>query len=139
VLCHALIFLVTLVAPLRFEIILPDTVRLGEPVPITLRLTNPSQKSATVYLAGRPPAFDIVVTRTDGTPVWRRLKAAVISAILQVRVLAPGEALKFSETWRQQDDRGRAVQPGEYRVTGILPGDPPEEQRTRTGSLRILD
>ncbi|HEX5575665.1 MAG TPA: BsuPI-related putative proteinase inhibitor [Gemmatimonadales bacterium] len=107
-------------------------------MPITLRVSNPAQKPATVYLGRRPTAFDIVITRTDGRPVWRRLNGAVSNAILQVRVLAPREVLEFSDTWRQQDDRGRPVQAGEYRVTGVLPGDPPQQLRTSTASLHIL-
>jgi hypothetical protein len=138
VLYYALIFVGTLVAPLRFEIVLPDSIRQGEPVPITLLLTNPGPKPATVYLGGRPTAFDIVITRTDGTPVWRRLNGAVINAILQVRILAPGETLEFSDTWRQQDERGRQIKAGEYRVTGVLPSDPPEKLRTPTASLHVL-
>jgi hypothetical protein len=120
------------------DIALPDRVRQGEPVPIALRLINPAPHPSTVYLAGRPVAFDIVVARTDGVAIWRRLHGAVINAILQVRVLAPGEALTFSDTWRQQDDRGLPTAPGEYRVTGVLPGDPPEELRTEASPLRIL-
>jgi hypothetical protein len=101
-------------------------------------LTNPGPKPQTVYLGGRPTAFDIVITRADGTQVRQRLKGAVINAILQVRVLSPGEALEFSDTWKQHDNRGRPAPPGEYRVTGVLQGDPPEALRTRSARLRIL-
>lgn len=123
---------------MRLEISFPDPVSQGEALPVTLRLSNPSAEPATVYIAGRPAAFDIVITRLDGTPVWRRLKGAVISAILQVRVLAPQETLEFSHTWGQQDQHGRSIPPGEYRLTGVLPGDPPEELRSSTARLRIL-
>jgi Intracellular proteinase inhibitor len=122
----------------RLEISFPDPVSQGEDLPVTLRLSNPSAEPAMVYIAGRPAAFDIVITRLDGTPVWRRLTGAVISAILQVRVLAPQETLEFSHTWKQQDHHGRSIPPGEYRLTGVLPGDPPEELRSNTARLRIL-
>jgi hypothetical protein len=127
-----------LVDSITLEIALPATVHAGDVVPITLRLTNTSRKPATVYLQGRPVAFDIIVTRRDGTPVWRRLNRAVISAILQVRGLAPGEVLEFSDTWSQQANLGEAVGPGEYLVTGVLPTDPPEELRTSPVPLRIV-
>jgi hypothetical protein len=127
-----------LVASLGLVMVLPDSVRQGEAVPMTLRLTNGGPKPRTVYLGGRPIAFDIVITRADGTPVWQRLNGAVINAILQVRVLAPGEVLEFSDIWKQQDNRGRPVKAGNYGVTGVLPGDPPKELRTPMASLRVL-
>ena len=124
--------------PLRLDLVLPDYAHQGERVPITLRLSNPGPQPATVYLQGRPVAFDIVISRADGTPVWRRLNRAVISSILQVRVLPPGAAIEFTEPWTQQSDPGQAVPAGEYQVTGVLPTDPPNELRTPTARIRIL-
>ena len=138
-LLHALALSATLVLDsMTLDIVLPDTVRAGDVVPITLRLTNTSKKPITVYLGGRPVAFDIIVRRRDGTPVWRRLEGAVITAILQVRQLAPGEVLEFHDSWPQQTNQGQSVGPGEYRVTGVLPTDPPEELRTEPVALCIL-
>jgi hypothetical protein len=138
-LLHALAFSATLLLDtMTLDIVLPDTVRVGEVVPIVLRLTNTSEKSITVYLGGRPVAFDIIVSRRDGTPVWRRLEGAVIPAILQVRQLAPGEVLEFRDSWSQRTSQGQSSGPGEYLVTGVLPTDPPEELRTEPAGLRIL-
>ncbi len=123
---------------MTLQIVLPDTVRSGEAVPITLRLTNSDRKPATAYLQGRPTAFDVIVTRRDGTPVWRRLEGAVVPAVLQVRSLAPGAVLEFHDTWPQRTNLGAAVGPGDYLVTGVLPTDPPAELRTRPARLRIL-
>jgi len=123
---------------MTLQIVLPDTVRSGEAVPITLRLTNTDRKPATAYLQGRPVAFDIIVSRHDGSVVWRRLEAAVVPAVLQVRSLAPGEVLEFHDTWPQRTNLGAAVGPGDYLVTGVLPTDPPAELRTRPAHLRIL-
>ncbi len=123
---------------MTLQIVLPATVRSGEAVPITLRLTNTSREPVTAYLQGRPVAFDVIVSRHDGTVVWRRLEGAVVSAILQVRTLAPGEVLEFSDTWSQQSNLGESVGPGEYLVTGVLPTDPPAELRTQSVPIRIL-
>lgn len=123
---------------MTFDILVPDTVRAGQPVPITLRLTNAGRKPVTAYLQGRPVAFDIIVSRRDDGVVWRRLEGAVISAVLQVRSLAPGEVMEFSDTWSQRTNLGAAVEPGEYLVTGVLPTDPPAELRTQPVPLRIL-
>jgi uncharacterized protein (DUF58 family) len=120
------------------DIVVPATVRVGEPVPITLRLTNTSRKPVTIYLQGRPVAFDVIVTRRDGTPAWRRLDGAVISAILQVRQVKPGEVIEFSDTWSQLTSGGQSVPSGDYLVTGVLPTDPPAELRSAPMPLRII-
>jgi hypothetical protein len=138
VLLYALSLLGLLLGSMTLDIVVPACVRVGEGVPITLRLTNADQRAADVYLQGRPAAFDIVITRRDGTPVWRRLEGAVVPAVLQVRSLAPGAVLEFHDTWPQRTNRGAAVGPGDYLVTGVLPTDPPAELRTRPARLRIL-
>jgi hypothetical protein len=120
------------------DIVVPATVHVGQAIPITLRLTNSSRKPVTIYLQGRPIAFDITVTRPDGTPVWRRLDGAVVSAILQVRELKAGEVIELSDTWPQLDKGGQSVPPGDYLVTGVLPTDPPAELRSASVPLRIL-
>ena len=137
-LLYALSLLGILFGSMTLHLVMPACVRVGEGVPITLRLTNADQQAADVYLQGRPTAFDIVITRRDGTPVWRRLEGAVIPAVLQVRSLPPGAVLEFHDTWPQRTNLGAAVGPGEYLVTGVLPTDPPAELRTRPALLRIL-
>jgi hypothetical protein len=138
VLLYALSLLGLLLGSMTLDIVVPACVRVGEGVPITLRLTNADQRAADVYLQGRPAAFDIVITRRDGTPVWRRLEGTVVPAILQVRSLTPGAVLEFHDTWPQRTNLGAAVGPGDYLVTGVLPTDPPAELRTRPTRLRIL-
>jgi hypothetical protein len=123
---------------MTLEIRLPAEVRRGDTVPITLRVTNTSSKPLTIYLQGRPVAFDNIVSRRDGTTVWRRLKGAVVSAVLQVRTLAADEVLEFTDTWYQQSNLGESVVPGEYLVVGALPTDPPAKLRSEPGLLRIL-
>ena len=137
-LLYALSLLGTLLGSMTLHLVLPARVRLGEKVPITLQLKNTSRKPATAYLQGRPVAFDIIITRRDGTPVWRRLEGAVVPAVLQVGSLAPGAVLEFHDTWPQRTNLGAAVGPGDYLVTGVLPTDPPAELRTRPARLRIL-
>jgi hypothetical protein len=137
-LLYALNLLGTFVASMTLHIELPPMVQAGEAVPITLRLTNTSGEPVTAYLQGRPVAFDIIVSRRDNSVVWRRLEGAVVSAVLHVRTLAPGEVHQFGDTWYQQSNLGKSVGPGEYLVTGVLPTDPPAELRTQSVPLRIL-
>jgi hypothetical protein len=115
---------------LRLALVAPDKVRRGEPVPITLRLTNTAKRGVELYLTGRTVTFDIIVARPDGQVVWRRLEHVATQQILQIKMLAPGETFELKDVWRQ------AVEPGEYTLTGVLPtgGEP---LRTAPARLRI--
>lgn len=121
----------------RFEVRVPREVTAGRPVPIRLTLVNAGDSAAVLYLRGRPIAFDIVITRPDGTLVWRRLAGAAIPAILQVRRFAPGEGTSFEARWTQRTDAGRPVPPGDYLVRGVLLTDA-KPLETRPAPLRIL-
>ncbi|HXF96323.1 MAG TPA: BsuPI-related putative proteinase inhibitor [Gemmatimonadales bacterium] len=123
--------------PLRFELHAPGRVRAGEPIPITLRLTNTGSSPIELHLMGRAIAFDITVARDDGTVVWRRLASAAVQGILQIRRLAPGETLELTDVWHQRDEAGRPVPPGLYLLQGVLPTDEPQPLRTAAVRLRV--
>lgn len=114
----------------------PDTVRAGEPVPVTIRVQNISDRPLDLYLRGRTIAFDVIVTGSDGTVVWRRLADEVIPAILRLETLGPGETLELTDTWDQRSNAGQAVSPGGYTVRGeiLAEGEP---LVTPTRPLRI--
>ncbi len=116
----------------------PSEVSAGASVPLTLRVTNPTERPLTLYLRGRPVAFDVVVARGDGTVVWRRLAGAVVTMVLQVRTLAPGETIELKDTWNQTTRTGARAGPGEYLVTGELLTDSPRPLVTASVPLRIL-
>jgi Intracellular proteinase inhibitor len=118
------------VTPLRFTIAAPPSVRAGESVRVTLRLTNTSAKPLTLYLTGRTVTFDVVVARPDGAIVWRRLEGKAGQQILQVKTLAPGEVFELKDTW------SAALPPGDYTVQGVLPTDG-EPLKTKPVRLRI--
>jgi len=110
-------------APLDFSISAPKSVRVGQPAPIVLRITNVSDKSVEAHFLGRTIAFDIVVTTSDGTIVWRRLGEGAGQSILQIRTLVPGETMEWRDNWIPK-------RVGRYRVQGVLPSDSPEPRRT---------
>ena len=122
---------------LRFTLVVPDTIRTGQPVRITLRLTNVTAHPVEAHFMGREIAFDIVVAGKDGRVVWRRLAHAVVPGILQVKILSPNERLEFSDVWRQEGDDGKPVAPGSYTLWGVLPSDDRESRRTDKSTLRI--
>ena len=107
--------------PLELRLEIPERVRPGEPVPMRLVLANRGDAPVEVELGGSPIAFDLVVTAPDGAEVWRRLRGRPVEAILQLRTVEPGGEIDFADRWDQRDDRGRPVEPGSYRVHGVLP------------------
>jgi len=118
---HALLLTLALSADsMTVELSVPDHVRAGESVPLTLKATNRGTTSATLYLRGRPIAFDVIVTDARGKVVWRRLAGATISMVLQVRELGPGESLTLEDSWSQKTNAGAAVAPGEYHLKAQL-------------------
>ncbi len=122
---------------LQLKITVPARVRAGEPVPVSLRVTNHGNAPVTLYLQGRPIAFEVVVRRTSGDVVWRRLEGATVAMILQVRTLAPGESLGFNDVWSQQTRAGTPVKPGDYTVTAELPIEGHRPLRTTSVPLHI--
>jgi hypothetical protein len=119
-------------------IALPSVARVGRPVTIGLRLLNAGDTAAEVVLQGRPPAFDIRITQADGRPVWRRLEGEVVTLVLQLRRLEPGESLALTHVWDQRNAEGAQVPPGEYVVTADLPADPPAVFRAGPVRLTIV-
>jgi hypothetical protein len=87
---------------------------------------------------GGPRAIDLVVHDAVGRIVWRRLAGTTLLMVLGIRELAPGESLEFADVWPQQDQSGRPVPPGSYRLAGIVPGEPGKELRSRDVVLEIL-
>lgn len=131
------LFALVLQDSLAFRVELPATATSGEPVPIVLRLTNTARHPVTLALEGRPIAFDVTIAR-DGSVVWRRLEDQVVSAILAVRTLEPGESLTFETEWAGRLREGSPAPPGRYTVTGTLPTDRPEGLSTRPATLRLV-
>jgi hypothetical protein len=107
---------------MRVELVVPRKVAAGEPVPIAIRIGNTADRPIELHLQGRTTTFDLTVRQGDSL-VWRRLEGAATTAILQLRMLAPGEVLELKDTWLQQNNVGRSVGPGEYSVSGTVPTD----------------
>lgn len=101
-------------------LVVPSAALTGAAVPIRLRVTNATAAPLDLYLRGREIAFDIAITDSAGDAVWRRLEGEVVPAILQLKTLAPGEALELSHDWDQKSARGSQVEPGRYTVRGSI-------------------
>jgi hypothetical protein len=107
---------------MRVDLVVPPRVAPGAPLPIAIRIANTADRPLELHLQGRTTVFDLIVSRGE-TVVWRRLEGVAAQAILQLRMLAPGEVLELKDTWGQVDRSGRPVGRGEYRVSAEVPTD----------------
>lgn len=108
--------------PLRLLLDVPRRVPLGHPLVVTGTLTNEGGEPVNVGV-GESLALDVVVTRPDGSEVWRRGREAALPAGPE-RTLRPGEVLATGLAWDQRDDEGQRVPPGTYYVRGYLDAAP---------------
>jgi hypothetical protein len=95
-------------------------------VVITLRVRNPGDHAIDVYMRGRSPTFDVIISREDGATVWHRLQNEIIPAIALVRTLAPAEQFDISAEWDGRDSSGVPVVAGKYiaRAHLLVEGEP---------------
>jgi hypothetical protein len=108
------------VAPdsLRRELVAPEQTRAGAPVDIVLRVTNITARPLDLSLQGRDIVFDVAVTNSRRQEVWRRLQGQAAQAILQLKTLAPNEALELRTTWNP-----RATDTGEHTISADIKTD----------------
>jgi len=122
---------------ITFTVVAPPSVRRGEAVAITLRLTNTGAQPLSLHLTGRTIAFDIIVTGADGNVVWHRLEHVTGQQIVHVKTLAPRETFELKDVWHQRTNAGARVSPGDYTLTGVIPTDR-ASLRTAPLPLRIM-
>lgn len=115
----------------------PQSVAAGSPVPVRIRVRNETAAPLDLYLRGRDVTFDIVVTDSAGDTIWRRLGDEPVQAILQLRTLAPGEALELSHEWDQRSQWGSPVPPGRYTVRGSVLTDGSSTLDSDPGTVEI--
>lgn len=124
---------------LRLRLELPADVRAGAIVPIVLRLENVGERTLELYLRGRTIAFDVIVAPDGGAVVWRRLEDEIIPAIVQLRVLAPGEVVELRAEWDQRTSEGRPAGAGAYVVRGQILTEGPAPLESPPATLRIRE
>jgi hypothetical protein len=111
--------------PLQLSLSVPSSARVGERVPVVLRIRNVSDRPVEAHFVGRTIVFDIVVTSVAGAVAWRRLGEGAGQSILQIKTLAAGETMEWRDHWTP-----RAA--GHYRVQGLLPSDDGERRTAWT-------
>ena len=109
---------------LRVCLEFPARVALGRPVPFTLHVHNPTARSITALIPGRPvpKAFELIITTSGGVEVWRMMRHRDWAA--SRHTFAPGEVLILRDFWDQTTNDGKPVQPGTYSVYASLSDGP---------------
>lgn len=97
----------------------------GDSVQFVLQVTNTTPTPTELEFSSAQQ-FDFVVER-NGSEVWRWSADQMFTQALQKRVLAPGETLTYSATWRPAP----GLQ-GEFTAHGVLTAAThPLEQKAR--------
>jgi hypothetical protein len=90
----------------------------GEPVRLTLRARNQSEKPMTLVF---PTGETHHLLVTDGSsPVWSLSTLGMVTTKAVRRTLKPGEAIEFTSVWDQKREDGQEVAPGRYMVGGKI-------------------
>lgn len=125
---------------ITFRAAVPPRASVGQPIPITLTLTNHRDSTvAFVFgsLHGGLPGmrFNILITRvSDGARVWSRLGDLV--AWLDIRVvdtLAAHHSVVLADSWTQKTTHGEVVPPGTYCVRGVIDVTPDDGRPHKRG------
>jgi hypothetical protein len=129
--------------PLRVELEIPSQVpvygrwrdyyywKLGQPLPLTLKLRNVTDKPVELTLLKRP-AYDFVVTTDYGRKeVWRFSADQAVFETSEEHLLAPLEELQFMAEWDQRDSEGQLILPGYYCIEAFVNAIPEVENSAR--------
>jgi hypothetical protein len=87
-----------------------------------LTITNIGDETVGLAHAAYSPV-DFVVTDENAVVVWELMFGLNIADAARSETLEPGQALTFSDTWNQRDNRGRSVGPGTYFVRAVFFGN----------------
>lgn len=93
---------------------------LGEPVELTLAVTNPGPAPISLT-APSSQLYDFTVLK-EAAEVWRWSADRMFLTVLTPLTIPPGETIAFTESWDQRDRDGRPANPGDYVIVGTLIG-----------------
>lgn len=87
--------------------------------PASFRIHLGSHSDCPVTYPNGVLEFDFVITRFDGTLVWRRPRPILSEDGLDL-TLVPGEERTYEATWDLKDEQGRPVPEGAYWLQGYV-------------------
>jgi len=88
---------------------------LGEPIEVTLSVTNCSDARATIrYRDAQRYDFTVSPVGAQGREVWRWSQGKTSAQVLGEETFEPGETKTYTEVWDQMSNLGEQVSPGRY-------------------------
>ncbi|MBV9878853.1 MAG: hypothetical protein JO180_00070 [Gemmatirosa sp.] len=119
----------TATEPVTLEMTMAPTVKRGGRLPIRVRLHNGSTRPIAIGF-GQRHGFDLIVAmpdvRADSGAVWSPYKGGDVGSVANdndvtiTDPLRPGADTTFEVVWPVQDDDGRDVPAGRYRVRATV-------------------
>ncbi len=92
----------------------------GEPVTFELTVTNLLSEQQRIVFPDSQ-TFEFEIRDPSGQKLWNWAHGQAFLTVLTAVEFAPGESKRFTHTWDQTGNDGRAVGPGDYDARGFLP------------------
>jgi hypothetical protein len=103
---------------------------MGEPVVMTLGVTNTSDNAITLTFPSAQ-RYDFIVKKGK-QPVWQWSGGRMFAQVIGRYELPPGESISYEYTWDQTAADGTKPSLGAYTVEGLLMISPPLRTESRT-------
>lgn len=113
----------------------PDEARSGDSITLKVAVENRSGEVIDLYLRGRSPTLDAVLSTEDGRVVARLLDGEIGLAILQYKPLLPGELLEVSADFRLIPN----IEAGSYVLSAFVLTDEPVSGISAARPIRVTD
>ena len=113
----------------------PAGARRGESISLTLTAGNSGTKRVDLFLTGRSPTLEVILSTADGREIAHLLEGVMVPAILTYRSLPPGESITLSGVMALSAN----ITTGSYLLTASILTDDPDSMVEVTREIRILD
>lgn len=94
---------------------------LGEPISITLSLTNCAENDVRLFYPDSQ-RYEFIVKDEEGKEVWRWSQDKDFTQGEGDETFEPGEDITYNEVWDQRGQDGEQLSPGLYQILGFSVG-----------------
>ena len=111
----------------------------GEDVEMTLTLINCAENEVRLSFPSTK-RYEVSIEDEAGIEVWNSSDGKAFDQVIGEEVIATGETVVYTETWKQEDSQGEQVPPGTYRVSALSVGCGLEEATDcKFGPIKLLE
>ena len=93
----------------------------GDPIPMTLSLTNCSNNPVHLFYPDSQ-RYEFIVKDEEGNEVWRWSQDKDFTQGDGEETFEPGEDVTYNEVWDQRGQGGEQLSPGQYQILGLSVG-----------------